>query len=211
MSSQVDMFSSQEPPATPKSRVKYGYIVLCNRNESIKYPFNLYSRSRFSMTEIQDRWLESILDNSSRLKNLQTLNVHGKSLCLFGKIGEEVPNEECQAMVNSLNAEYSQMRAAGSPVNAALYAMVKKYPYRLKSTTPGLLTSDSTTVGHPIVNSTSSGAIMSSTWSSSAAGPPIISSTGGPASSSAGSSTLASNAATTASGPPASENNVKIH
>ena len=84
MSSQEDLFATQEPK---KTKVKYEYIVLCDKDDP--NPFSLYPTSMFSGQEINVKWLESILDDSSRLKNIQTLEMMSeKHLSLFGKIDE---------------------------------------------------------------------------------------------------------------------------
>lgn len=86
MDSQEDIFATQE---AKKPKMKYVFVVLCDKNEDVMSPFGLYPRSMFSGSEIHDRWLDSILDHSSRLKSLHTLEtVPYKSLSLFGKIEE---------------------------------------------------------------------------------------------------------------------------
>ena len=81
------MFATQD---TPKKKIKYGYLVLCDKNEGALNPFALFPCSMFSHKEIYEKWLTSILDNSSRLKTLHTLDglVPEKNFCLFGKIDE---------------------------------------------------------------------------------------------------------------------------
>lgn len=87
MDSQQDMFATQE---TPKSKVNYGYLVLCDKTEGALNPFSLFPTSMFSNKEICEKWLSSTLDHSSRLRTLYTLDglVPEKSFCLFGKIAE---------------------------------------------------------------------------------------------------------------------------
>ena len=88
MDSQEDIFATQ---VSPKSQINYAFLVLCDTNEDVKYPFAWYPRSMFNSSEILDRWLQSILDNSSRLKSLHTLErMPEKSLSLFGKIEEGI-------------------------------------------------------------------------------------------------------------------------
>ena len=82
MNSQEDIFATQ----TTK-KIKYDFLVLCNKEETILHPFSIFAREDFSNREINDRWLESILDHSSRLKTLSTLGVN-RTLSLFGKIDE---------------------------------------------------------------------------------------------------------------------------
>lgn len=84
MSSQEDMFATQEPK---KSKLKYDFLVLCDKDGQVNNPFALYPRTMFANQEINDRWLHSILDHSSRLKSLNTLEgLPEKNLSLFGKI-----------------------------------------------------------------------------------------------------------------------------
>ena len=86
MDSQEDIFATQD---SKKSKVNYAYLVLCDKSEDVMNPFACYPRSMFSQKEILDRWLDSILDHSSRLKSLHTLEtIQDKSLSLFGKIEE---------------------------------------------------------------------------------------------------------------------------
>ena len=83
MDSQEDIFATQQP----KKKVKYDHVVLCDKDENAEEPFSMYPTSMFSETEILGRWLDSILDSSSRLKTLLNLQkVHNKNLCLFGKV-----------------------------------------------------------------------------------------------------------------------------
>lgn len=88
MQSQNDMFATQDI----RKKVKYGFIVLCEHDFHIGSPFTSYPRSMFSNTEIPDKWLESILDQYSRLKILNSLErqIPGKNLSLFGKIEEGI-------------------------------------------------------------------------------------------------------------------------
>lgn len=90
MNSQEDLFATQEPFETQKSKkIIYDFLILCNKDEGVTHPFALYPRSMFTSGEIIDRWLDSILDHSSRLKTLHTLEgVYESSLALFGKIDE---------------------------------------------------------------------------------------------------------------------------
>lgn len=94
MDSQEDIFATQDTIATQnatKSKVQYDFIVLCDKDEDVRNPFALYPRSMFSQREILDKWLHSILDHSSRLKSLDTLErLPDKSLSLFGKIEQGI-------------------------------------------------------------------------------------------------------------------------
>ena len=88
MNSQEDIFATQEPI---KKHVKYDFLVLCDKDENAQHPFSLYPTSMFSEKEINVRWLEAILDDSSRLKSIQTLErIPNKNLSLFGKIVEGI-------------------------------------------------------------------------------------------------------------------------
>lgn len=85
MQSQEDIFATQEP----SNKGKYGFVVLCDKDESVMNPFAVYPRTMFSSVEINERWLDSILDHSSRLRTLPTLErFPNMSLCLFGKIDD---------------------------------------------------------------------------------------------------------------------------
>lgn len=79
------MFATQEN----SHKTKYGYVVLCDQDVHVGNPFAWYPRAIFSNAEIQEKWLNCILDHSSRLKPLGTLKqIPGKSFSLFGKIDE---------------------------------------------------------------------------------------------------------------------------
>lgn len=87
MSSQEDLFATQVPP----KKVKYEYVVLCDKDENVANPFSQYPTDMFTSSEIHVRWLESKLDDSSRIKSLQTLEgIPDKNLSLFGKIPEGI-------------------------------------------------------------------------------------------------------------------------
>lgn len=89
LNSQEDIFATQEPETTKGP--KYDYLVLCDHDESVQHPFALFPRKMFSTTEILDKWVDSILDPSSRLKSLNTLErVPNKTFGLFGKIEEGI-------------------------------------------------------------------------------------------------------------------------
>lgn len=106
MSSQEDLFATQDPVLATqdpvlgtqdpvlgtqdrKKKIKYDFLVLCDKDDNSPTPFSLYPTSMFSKQEINIKWLESILDESSRLKTLTTLEgLHEKNLSLFGKIEE---------------------------------------------------------------------------------------------------------------------------
>lgn len=78
MNSQEDLFAPDKP--------KYTFLVLCDKDQNNMSPFAAYPRSIFSNKEIQDRWMDSILDNISRLKTLNSLQIPDKHFSLFGKI-----------------------------------------------------------------------------------------------------------------------------
>ena len=85
MSSQEDLFATQET----KKKVKYDFVVLCDKDENSQNPFSLFPTSMFSEKEIHVRWLESRLDDSSRLRSLQNLRgIQDRNLSLFGKFDE---------------------------------------------------------------------------------------------------------------------------
>lgn len=84
INSQEDLFGDQRKP-----KVQYDYVVLCDKDEAEKYPFASYPRTMFQKGEILDKWIDAILDDSSRLKSMNTLQGIGdKQLCLFGKFEE---------------------------------------------------------------------------------------------------------------------------
>ena len=86
MDSQEDIFATQKPE---KPKVKYDFLVLCDKDELAHQPFSMYPTSMFKGTEIKLRWLESILDESSRLTTIKSLEkIPNKNLSLFGKIDE---------------------------------------------------------------------------------------------------------------------------
>lgn len=88
----------------------------------------------FNNREINERWLDSILDHSSRLKSLNTLErLPNKNLSLFGKIAEGVLKEDVDAKVKQLNMEYNTMRESGESQVSSLLSLVAKNPYRLLS------------------------------------------------------------------------------
>ena len=129
MDSQEDIFATQEPK---KTKVRYEFLVLCDKGPEVKNPFALFPRSVFSEKEISDRWLDSILDHSSRLKSLNTLERLG-NLSLFGKIDDGASMEEVDAKVKQLNIEFNQMRESGETQISTLLSLVAKNPYRLVS------------------------------------------------------------------------------
>lgn len=122
--------------------------------EGVKNPFAAYPISMFSPTEINERWLDSILDHSSRVKTLSTLDgMPDQKLSLFGKIDEGiflyfilicsrlhktvfflykgVSKDDIDAKVNSLNMKYSSMRNSGVSQKACMLSLVARNPYRL--------------------------------------------------------------------------------
>ena len=104
MQSQEDIFATQtqalsqsqsqsqtQSQSTTSKKPKYDFLVLCDQDENVQEPFGLFPRAIFSESEIQDKWLDSILDHSSRLKSLQTLErLPGFRFSLFGKIEEGI-------------------------------------------------------------------------------------------------------------------------
>lgn len=90
MASQDDMFASQQSVQDPpKNKIRYEFVVLCDRTRNVSRPFDLYPCSMFSNNEIKERWIQSLLDPSSRMKylHLETLS-NQRSFSLFGKIKE---------------------------------------------------------------------------------------------------------------------------
>lgn len=88
MNSQQDLFEDIDVDQK-KTKVKYDFLVLCDKDDSLQQPFALFPRNMFSPKEIQDRWIDSILDDSSRLKTLHTLEgIANSQFCLFGKFEE---------------------------------------------------------------------------------------------------------------------------
>ena len=84
-SSQEDLFATDNENRNKK--ISYPFLVLYDKDHSNSSPFAVYPRSMFSSKEIQDRWIDSILDNFSRLKPLTLMQLGpGKFFCLFGKI-----------------------------------------------------------------------------------------------------------------------------
>ena len=101
MSSQEDLFATQDPlfstqepqfaTQETKKKVKYDFLVLLDKDENTTNPFSLFPTSMFTEKEIHLRWLESILDDSSRLKSLNSIEgIQDKNLSLFGKIDEGI-------------------------------------------------------------------------------------------------------------------------
>lgn len=128
--SQEDIFATQEP----KKKVKYEYIVLCDKDESSKTPFSLFPITMFTKHEIQEKWLDSILDDSSRLKRLTTLErMPDKIFSLFGKIDEGLSKDQSETVIKSLNEHFLALRESGENITNSLISMTKKFPYRLTS------------------------------------------------------------------------------
>lgn len=94
MQSQVDIFATQSQTQTQtskKNKIKYDFVVLCDQDENVLHPFGLYPRGMFTQSEIQDKWMDSILDHCSRIKSLQTLErLPDCRFSLFGKIEEGI-------------------------------------------------------------------------------------------------------------------------
>ena len=129
MNSQEDLFAD-----IPSKKVKYDYLVLCDKDEGVKHPFASFPRCMFSPREILDRWLDSILDDSSRVRSLTTLDkIPDKQFALFGKFEEGVSADLRESTVNSLNKQYENMRESGETQTSTLVSLVQRFPYRLLS------------------------------------------------------------------------------
>ena len=88
MDSQEDIFATQEPK---KKKTKYNFVVLCDKDEHAQEPFSVCPTNMFSENEIQGRWLDSVLDASSRIKTLTTLEMmQDRNFSLFGKFEEGI-------------------------------------------------------------------------------------------------------------------------
>lgn len=83
-SSQEDPFDS--PIRSKAMSTSYSHLVLFDKNPKTTGPFGLFPRSIFSKQEIRDHWVESILDDASRMKDLVTLERIPGKFCLFAKI-----------------------------------------------------------------------------------------------------------------------------
>ena len=98
INSQEDLFA--EPK---KVKVKYEFVVLCDKDDAEKHPFASYPRNMFSTKEIMDKWLYAILDDSSRLRTIHTLQGIGdKQFSLFGKFEEGKLNIKILEKIYSL-------------------------------------------------------------------------------------------------------------
>ena len=123
-------------------------MVLFDKTPEVEKPFGLYPRAMFSSREIHDRWIDSMMDHSSRLKTLRSIvSLPRQQLCLFGKIEEGnylninswvwcmlyltgISKEQRNSAVDSLNVQYQTMLSTGSDQTSALYSLVTKFPYR---------------------------------------------------------------------------------
>lgn len=87
MSSQEDIFATQPPLTQPPLKPKIGYVVLFDLTGRAIKPFGIYPRLMFTTHEIKDRWLDSILDTSSRMTPLVLDRLpEDKSFSLFSKV-----------------------------------------------------------------------------------------------------------------------------
>ena len=75
----MDIFDTQQPE---KVKVKYDHIVLFDKS-STSSPFGVFPTSMFSGTEIKERWIISVLDSYSRLKDL---HLSDNVFSLFAKL-----------------------------------------------------------------------------------------------------------------------------
>ena len=80
------MFEATQDPKPTKCKVNYGFVVLFDLQKGNEFPFSWYPRSMFSKTEIPDRWLDSVLDMTSRMTKISFERMPNNSLSLFGKI-----------------------------------------------------------------------------------------------------------------------------
>ena len=79
MSSQIDIFDSQQPE---KVKVKYDHIVLFDKSGPTP-PFGVFPTSMFTTMEIKEKWITSVLDSYSRMKDLK---LSGTVFALFAKL-----------------------------------------------------------------------------------------------------------------------------
>ena len=76
------------------TKKKYPFITLFDRSPNEQKPFGWYPRSMFSEKEIKDRWLSTILDHSSRTKELFFEQIPDRSFSLFGKMDDGKKKEK---------------------------------------------------------------------------------------------------------------------
>ena len=99
MDSQIDMFASQ-PITTADCEINdiprvastcppklnmWKWVVLFDRDESARCPFEIHPISRFG-SEIKDSWMKSILSTAAREKSISLSALENKTVSLFGKI-----------------------------------------------------------------------------------------------------------------------------
>lgn len=90
------MFVSPEPSQSilegiynsPQTRApEYMKVILFQWDINKKRPFDIFPLSMFTTNEIKDKWMESILDQNSRIRTLPMLrSLPGKTFSLFAKI-----------------------------------------------------------------------------------------------------------------------------
>lgn len=96
-SSQRDMFESQGSPLSQSilqmdgnvstHTTEYTNLLFFDWAVDNRRPFEIFPRTLFSDKEIKERWLNSILDENSRIMTLPPLkSLPGKTFSLFGKI-----------------------------------------------------------------------------------------------------------------------------
>lgn len=110
----------------------------------------------FSKKEIQEVWIDCVLDPSSRIKNLGLESLPGHDFCLFGKVEAgafikiyiliymamviisfiETTQEQRNEAILKLNAEFEASMRINPNRNAILKLMVDTYPYRIISSKP---------------------------------------------------------------------------
>lgn len=75
---------------TPKSRKKkcYAFLTLFDHSDNELRPFGWFPHSMFTKKEIKDSWLDSVLDDASRMKPLTLERIKDQKFSLFGKMEE---------------------------------------------------------------------------------------------------------------------------
>lgn len=141
MSSQEDIFSTQLPatqlptPSTLKRKPIIGFVILLDLSGNSPKPFGMYPRSMFSIHEIKERWLNSILDNSSRMTSLVLDMLPDKSFSLFAKVKENTSKVDRDSCIKELNDAYETAMSNCGDEKRVLKALLSKYPYRIKIST----------------------------------------------------------------------------
>lgn len=141
INSQEDIFSTQFPatqspkPSTSKIKPRIGFVVLYDLSGNSPKPFGIYPRSMFSTHEIKDKWLDSILNNDSRMTPLVLNMLPDKSYSLFAKVKEDTIKADRDAFIEELNDSYeTSMNNCGNE-KRTFKALLAKYPYRMKIVT----------------------------------------------------------------------------